>query len=218
VLDCRGTHASVNDTEVYENRYRYELNGIVYSGLSYAEGRCLEGEPATIEYLKDQPEFSRVQGMRRERFGPWALLIAVIPGIGLVIVMVCLRTGATRVRLLREGIAVQGRFAGKWATNTEINDRRVYRVAIDYKAHDGAVHSTVVRSTNPERFEREVQEAVLYDPQRLDRATTIDGLPGGLKLDEFGQFQAGGSWWSLVPPVLSLALNAWFIGSKLSGS
>jgi membrane protein YqaA with SNARE-associated domain len=208
VLDCRDTNTAVNDEEVIENRYRYELNGIVYSGLSYDTGRCLEGEAASIEYLKDRPEFSRVQGMRRDRFGPWAVLVAGFPGFGLAVVILCLRAGAGRVRLLRHGVAVPGRFVGKEPTNTRINEKMVYRVAMDYTAQDGSTHRATVKTTNPQVLHDQAREAVLYDPARPDRSVPIDSLPGKLKLDRDGRFQSGGSWGLLIVPVLSIALNA----------
>ena len=217
VLDCRDTNAAINDVEVIENRYRFELNGIVYSGLSYAAGDCREGETATIEYLRDQPEVSRVQGMRRDRFGPWAILIGILPAIGLAMVIACVRRGAVRLRLLRDGMAVPGQFAGKEPTNTRINEKIVYRVAMDYKVQDGSTHRAVVKTTAPEVLHDQAREAVLYDPARPDRALPIDGLPGKLKLDQYGQFQTGSSWAIVILPVLIVAINAWIIAAIFSG-
>src|SRR5436305_9618131 len=64
VLDCRDTHYSsggsdtVRGTPVYENRYRYQVNGDWLSGKSYDTGDCAAGHPVNVEYLAGNPEFS----------------------------------------------------------------------------------------------------------------------------------------------------------------
>jgi hypothetical protein len=223
VVDCRDTKYYIGGsrgsrgTPVYANRYQYLVKGEPLTGVSYATGECVSsGSRVMVEYLLAQPNYSRIIGMRHGLLSPWALLAIVFPAAGLASVIAGLRSGALRAYLLREGIAVRGRLTGKEMTNTRINGKVLYRVYVQYRAHDGETRQTMAKTTTPELLADDARELVLYDPLNPDRAVPIDALPGSLALDDLGNFQIAGRKGFLILPGLAVLCNAVFIVRNLT--
>jgi hypothetical protein len=216
VLRCRGTSYSVGGSDdspgdpVYAIEYHYTVNGASIGGVSYDTGSCLES-PVTVEYLIAAPEISRVAGTRRDLMGPWASLVALIPAIGLALIAGGVRKGALRVRLLREGVPVEGRVAGQSPTGTEIMGRAQYKVAIAFTARGDLHESATVRTTHPEELAIGPGATVLYDPADPRRALPISAFPGQVRDDGRGGFVGGRARSFLVLPAVSLILNAYLI-------
>ena len=216
VSSCRDTGYSVGGTKnsrgtpVYENHYRYTAGGVEFAGTSYDTGRCLSGEQVTVEYLTERPEYSRVEGMRRGLLGPWVLLVALLPGVGLGLAILGLFRGRLRVRLLRDGVPASGRVIAKTPTGSRTMNRVDYRVTVQFTAWDGSVRSVSVTTNRPEDLENGFGATVLHDPDEPGRALAIGGMPGPILEDGAGSF-AGGSPRLLTLPLLSLVCNGWFI-------
>jgi hypothetical protein len=219
VLRCEKTKFSVGGSEgragtpVYRNLYKYSVNDHLFESTSYATGVCADTGPASIEYLPEEPEISRIAGMRRDIFGPWVLVVAVIPAIGLIFITTGIVRGRMRLRLLSAGVPVSGKLVQKEPTATRINDRTVYKITFQYIAHDGVVRQTVARTHQPERLEDEPHECVLYDPDGPARAMLLDTMPGKIAIDEGGQMQARSRKF-LILPLLAIAGNLWWISLR----
>jgi hypothetical protein len=205
-----GGSDSSDGTPVFENRYRYHVGDQEFRGWSYATGRCLEGEAVMVEYLTAQPGYSRIQGMRRELLSPWALLTALIPGIGFAIAAAGFYRGVRRIRLLRHGVTAAGRVTSKVPTGAKTMGRADYRITVEFTARDGSTRSTTVITNEPERLGHEAQECILYHPADPAYAVPIDAFPGKLTLDHSGRILPGPSRRYLILPIVSLLLNAWF--------
>jgi hypothetical protein len=89
--------------------------------------------------------------------------------------------------------------------------RPVYRMTVEFTARDGMAHSARVTTNRPESLEDDARETVLYDAENPACAVPIDGLPGGVSLDELGRIVPSGSKSFLTLPALSLLCNGWFI-------
>ena len=74
------------------------------------------GEQVTIEYLPNTPSKSRIEGMRRDLWSPWILLLALFPAGCLIAVIFSVRTGLRRCRLLRLGMLTTGKLTDKRPT------------------------------------------------------------------------------------------------------
>src|SRR5581483_7264170 len=118
-LDCRTTRFTEGGsktrrgTPIYENHYRYTIEAKTYESFSYAKGTCLAGGPVQVEYLVRRPDFSRIAGMRRKPLSPWSSLAAIVPAIGLVMVLAGVWKGRRSIRLLRDGSPAVARFVEK---------------------------------------------------------------------------------------------------------
>ena len=216
-LGCRDTHYSVGGsrgsrgTPVYENRYRYEVDGSALTGKSYETGNCVAGGQVTVEYLLAQPGYSRIQGMRRRLLSPWAALATIFPGVGLAVAIVGLRQGRRRIRLLRDGLTAAGRVVSKVPTSAKVMGRVVYKVTVEFSSRDGAVRRATTSTNRPEVLGDEPTETVLYDPDDPANAAALDSMPGNVVVDEGGGLRAAGSRAFLILPVASVLVNAWFL-------
>lgn len=84
------TSSSENKTRIYAYRYSFRTpNGEEHKGVSYRTGRSHEpSEEIIVEYLPDEPSYSRIQGMRRAEFSPWVLFVVIFPLVGFIFVLV----------------------------------------------------------------------------------------------------------------------------------
>ena len=183
-----GRSESRRGVPIYENHYRYEVAGRPFQGSSFAKGQCVGG-PVEVEYLRAQPEVSRIAGMRRRPFGPWMSLIAVIPAVGMVMALVAFAEGRVRLQLplLRDGLLATGRLIDKTRTNVRVNNRRVYRMTFEYTAQSGVTGRVTTRTNRPAQLEDNVGALLFYAPADPERAVLLAGLPGSIAADETGQ-------------------------------
>lgn len=208
--NCWDTGYAIGEAPVYENHYRYQVAGQEFGGWSYATGDCPTGENVTVEYLRAEPGFSRIRGMRREVLGPWALLGALVPGIGVALVIAGLRRDIRRVRLLRHGSATAGLVTAKKSTGATVQGRPVYKITVEFTADDGRAHRVTVNTNEPERLQDKKPQCVLYLPSDPERAIPLGTLPGKLSLDHAGRILHSPSRKFLILPVFSLLVNACF--------
>jgi len=220
LLNCRPTSYSVGGSDdssgepVYANEYHYTVDGASIGGVSYSTGDCAPN-PVTIEYVKGRPEYSRIVGMRRDVLSPWAVLVALVPGIGLTIAVFGWRSGALRVKLLRDGVPVAGRVTGKIATRSETMGRKDYFVTLGFKARDGWEHSVISRTNRPEDLENAVGPTVLYNPDDPKRALPMASLPGTVSADGSEYFRGAPVVRYLLLPAASAIVNGWFLHRNL---
>jgi hypothetical protein len=57
----------------------------------------------TIEYNPSDPRVNRIKGMRTSPFGPWVLVVALFPAVGLAIAIAGFSSGRSQLWLLRHG-------------------------------------------------------------------------------------------------------------------
>lgn len=201
VLEVKDTGASEGGgknrrgTPIYAHEYSFTArDGTEYHGVSYALGQRLEpGQEVMVEYRRGKPAVSRIQGMRHAMFDTWAGFVVIFPVIGLIFVIVTLRSGLRMTDLLARGRAGQGTLKSKKPTNIRVNNQPLYKLTFELQTGDGRTCLVTCRSTRPEVLEDEPQEQLLYDPDQPTRALLLDQLPGSVKTDLSGQFAVGGA-------------------------
>lgn len=214
VVEVQETGSSENDTPIYANTYTYRVERLEaeYRGVSYSPGRQFEpGWSVTVEYLRDSPEISRLQGMRRAAFPPWVLCIVLpFPLVGLGFVAFGFRNGLKANRLLAGGRIGVGKLVSKTATGASVNEQPVYKLEFEFLADDGGLYKVTSNTHRPYALEDEPEERLLYNPYSPSYAVMLDNLPGSPDIDEFGQIQAADWASSLLPlvlPGLALLIN-----------
>jgi hypothetical protein len=218
ILNCRETSYSMGGSDdssgdpVYANEYHFSLNGESIGGVSYSTGDCASN-PITVEYLIGHPDVSRIAGTRRDIMSPWGVLIAILPGVGLLFVVLGWRRGALRVRLLRHGVMATGRVTEKVATNSETMGRRDYLMRVAFTAGDGSTQSVAMRTNRPEDLKGGPQ--VLHDPRDPSRALPLADMPGSIKEDRTGRLTGKGAWKSMALPAIALLINGLFVWKNL---
>jgi hypothetical protein len=210
VTGVEATSMSENDSRVQAVHYDYELGGQKLSGTSYTTRSTPPvGAEVDVEFVLGDPAMSRVLGMRTAPFSAVVAFVWIFPLIGVAFVAFGLRSGRNAVRLLEHGEFARGRLVAKEATNTRINNQRVFRLTFEFEDARGATQKAVVRSHLLAALEDEETEPLMYDPHR-DAAVLLDALPGRPQVDADGGFETvrpGVAIAVLILPALAVVGN-----------
>jgi hypothetical protein len=204
------TSSSENERTIYRVRYTFhDEAGVLHHGASFTLDRPAELGPWPVRYRSDDPSESQLDGMRRGRFSPFVLLVAIFPIVGLGIGISQLRAGHRNLRLLRSGAETRGKLLGKEATGVYVNEQPVMALTFEYEA-GGRTYTAKVKALDPSRLEDDPREPMLYDPRAPSRATTLDHLPGAPRIGAGGELEArpGVAFHLVIAPVLFVALVA----------
>ena len=211
VTSVKETGASVNESPVVANHYEFSVAGVHYEGTSYSTGGGKsEGDVVLIEYDEDNPERSRIAGMRRAQFGPLVLIVAIFPGIGALFIIFGMLGGVRRNALLRNGILAQGKLLGRERTNMTINDRPVWKLTFEFTTRDGQRREATASTTDTGRLEDEATEPLLYDPNNPSQAYVLDEVPARPQFEPNGELRG-----RPLPGLLSAIIPGIVIGANL---
>ncbi len=206
ISEIRATSARENKVTVYANHYLFRIESAEkeYRGISYTTGQSFSvGQAVTIEYLKGNPQRSRIQGTRSSTFPWWAAcMVIVFPAVGLGFVSVGFTQGLKGNRLLANGQVAQGKLVSKEPTNTRINKKTVYKLTFEFKTDEGQRYQAVARSHEPQKLQDEAWEQILYAPDNPNRSVLVDNLPGSPDIDELGRIQSASSTTGLLVLIL----------------
>jgi hypothetical protein len=217
VTSVETSSASVNRQHVMKNHYEFSVAGAPVRGTSYSTGSSVsEGDDVTIEYDPADPMRSRIAGMRRALFGPWLMLVAIFPAVGVLVIFFSTKYGFKRNRLLRDGVLTTGKLISKQATNTTVNDQRVYEFTFEFAARDGRRGTVVARTSQTRRLEDEKDEPLLYDPNDLARAYMLDEVPARPQIEQ-GQLRGRptAALLALLLPVGAIAVHGFILWLKI---
>lgn len=217
VTRIEGTGAEENDTAVEAHHYEYSVAGRTLTGISYSTSHAVaEGAEVTVEYDESTPERSRIAGMRRALFGPWAAIVVIFPAIGYLILYFATQTGLQRNHLLREGILTTGKLIDRQPTNVTVNKRRVWELTFEFTDRSGQRREAKARATDTSLLQDDAREPLLYDPNDPSTAYVLDEAPARPRLEN-GQLVGRplAALASLVIPLLVIAANALIVYSQL---
>lgn len=180
------------DTPVYAIHYAFTgPDGAEYKDVSFNTGKQFdEGQTVTIEHLQDNPQVSRIKGMRRKPIGFFGLTAVAFPLIGLLFITIGARKGIKANRLLALGEQTTGRLKSKEKTNTKVNNKPVYKLTFEFNIPEGMTYETVAKTHDTAKLEDQTEEPLLYDPMRPSYAVMLDNLPGNPRIMENGTIRA----------------------------
>ena len=169
-LGAEETNMSENETYVIKTFYRFTADdGNEYEDISYGTGTWFDqGEAVTVEYPKGKPGYSRIEGLRREAFGPVTLLVLIFPGVGLLLIAIAMSKNLAAVRLLRNGRIGSATYQSMQSTGGSINDRPIMRMTFLFE-HEGNEYLIETSTHEPERLQDEAQETLVYNPDNPGR-------------------------------------------------
>ena len=172
---------------VYRNLYRYAVDGQTLRGASYSLGQCVSRGSVTVEYLLLDPATSRIIGMRRRPLSPWAALAAIVPAVGLTMVLVGIFRGRGKLKLLCRGLPASGHLIQKLETNSRTMGRADFLMTFEFTTQYGLIAQTKIFTNQPEPLESEPETLVLYDPAKLSGGLLFRSLPGEVSIGRDGQ-------------------------------
>lgn len=202
------TSASINDRDVVENRFKFEVGAKTHYGASYTTGRSVKaGQVVTIEYVPSNPTMSRIKGQRNNLFPGFVILfVGLFPGVGLAFAGTVMWMRFKALGLLVNGDEALGKLVDMSATGTEINDERVYKLTFEFDV-DGKSHKCIVKSHRTERLEDDELEPILYSPDDPRRSVAIDSLPGMPRILDDGSVRETRVISFLIAPALAIGGN-----------
>ncbi len=192
---------------IKEFHYSYSTPQGSFSDQSYSPTINFQPhETVVVEYSSKDPHLSRILGTRAHVFSAAISFVGVFPCVALGFIFFGTRKGSRAVNLLTNGILTKAKFTDKRSTNMTVNKRPVFEYFFEFKAFDGRLCKTSVRTSNPELILNEEQESLLYHPEYPERAMLIDDLPAQVK------FTPSGAIDSYKSNMLCLLLPAVIIG------
>lgn len=214
VESANQTNMRINRVRVIAHQVDYQVAGQTYGLTAYTSGKSVApGTAVTVLYRVDKPAIAKVEGMRTDAFGGGpVLLVLILPLIGLGMALAYFLRGLRSLRLLRTGQLAKARLTERHATNTRINNQRVWKLIFAYSVQGRSYrHSFATHQIAGLLDEQE--ENLLYDPAHPEHAVLLDGLPGRVRIDgNTGQLtpqQPGTSLMMLIAPV-AVALMGYF--------
>jgi hypothetical protein len=189
--------------EVFACDYEFHVEGETRRGTSYGNETHV-AQAVTVEFRRDDPTISRVQGMRAAPLDAVAVVAGILPLFGALVLVSGIWSGLSAVRLLRDGAATRARLVAK-------EEKRAGRrrwVVLTYRFEDATgVERTHVENTT---WAPTTDEALLvHDPLRPERAMLVDSIPGSPRFSEMGELEPASSFAPvlLVLPAIAVAAN-----------
>jgi hypothetical protein len=219
VTKVEETGASENEQAISASHYQYSVAGELFQGKSYTTGGSpAVGEEVTVEYDPDTPRRSRIAGMRRAMFGPWAAIVVIFPAIGLVFLIPGMLSGRKRNHLLRNGMLTTGKAIDRRPTNVRINQQPLWEVVFEFHDRNGQRRECCARAVDTTRLEDEASEPLLYDPEDSSKACVIDEAPARPKFGVDGELEGRpfAAVRALIVPGIVVGLNALLLWTKLT--
>jgi hypothetical protein len=168
-------------------KYRFQVQDKVVEGTSYTRGAGpKEGARRKVEYRPDQPEISRLQGMRHMPFPAAGWTVALFPLAGWILLVRNWLASSRQIELLRRGRIGQARLVSKEPTSTRVNKQRVYRLTFEFTTQEGETAKVTTRTHQSEHLEDQQDEPLLYDPQAPWRACLLDAMPSRPRVESDG--------------------------------
>jgi len=145
--------------------------------MCYTTGRRWnDGEDVTVRYHPNDPSLACVDGARLTKTGAGAMLVVLLPGVGLTLVFIGLTLRKRTLRLLTHGHLAEAMVTKIERTSTRINNHYVFKIVlkrIDLPSNPPLevrkYHPDVVAFAR-DRLETKQPVFVLFDPQNPRRA------------------------------------------------
>jgi len=170
------------DWNIYAHYYRYYLAEYgEYSGVSYAEGSGYSvGAKVDVEYLKNDPETSRIKDMRTAA-PPYFAIFIIVPIVifllilGFVLVLKNIIKAIKNNILLKSGVIAYGELISAIATNVSINNAIVYKMVFEFGVQDRK-YNVFVKTHLTRNFSSK-HEKLVYNPKHPYQAVIVNSLP-----------------------------------------
>jgi len=197
---------------IYKYFYVYSLKGKSYKASSVAIDRPIDKEtPLVVEYLKERPSISRIQGMSPGRHltgGVTSIVVIIV--IILIAFLAVYSMTAKRIRLihlLKNGLTATGTVKSKNLLSRS-SGREWYEVTYEFTV-DGNRYQVKDRPYYTERVEIGERRTLLYDREKPHKAALLDNIPCSIVFDESGRIMSDSPRSTIITlliPVASITL------------
>jgi len=208
---------------IYKYFYIYKVMGKSHESSSIGIDRQINKQTTlVVEYLKNSPSISRIQGMSpglhlSGRVTPIVVMIVIIL-IAFSVVYSMTHKRVRLYRLLKIGRTATGAVKTKKILSRS-SGKEWYEIVYEFVV-DGCVYQVIDRPYYTERIEMGDQRTVLYDQNNPHKAALLDDIPCSIALDESGQISSGSllstATISLIPiaSIILIIVSIYFEFSK----
>ncbi|MGB0833173.1 MAG: hypothetical protein ACPGR2_01480 [Psychrobium sp.] len=208
------TNTEINEETVWANVYEYTDDaGYTYVRDAFTTGWSFSvAETVKVKYVTDSPEFAQVEGASNSFFGSWALLFYLPPMIGIFFIKSGISQGLIDLQLLKNGKIVKSKLVDKKPTSVVINDRTVYEMQFEYSSGKDK-HRRTLSTSHPEKFEDDVHEYLIFDPNQPEKAQLVDDLSANVSVTKNGGLKLGSSLSIAVflMPLILVGPHLWYL-------
>jgi hypothetical protein len=131
VTEATPTGMSVGEVQVVKYHFNYTVDDTLMSGVCYTSGpRWSTGAEVPVRYLGGSPAVACIDGARCSAPGLLGSLVLLFPTAGLAIAGAAVLSQKRRRRILEQGNLHEAEVISVEQTSIEINDERVYKIAL----------------------------------------------------------------------------------------
>ncbi|MGB3468923.1 MAG: hypothetical protein WBA74_26800 [Cyclobacteriaceae bacterium] len=175
IVNLEDTNVAVDGQRMTKYYYSFSVGDEVFSSQSY-EGNYLQvDDKVLIEYLPENPEYSRILDSTKTMSG---LFLNYLLGLILLAFTVMLIFHTLKIirfaKIISKGRITDGKKISSNATNTVINNRPVYKITYEYEV-DKSIYNTSCKSVDHEDYKN--TERVVYSVDNPEKSLLFTNLP-----------------------------------------
>lgn len=177
------------ENDWYENSYTFftpegqQLNDFSYS---QSVGKSA-GQPVTVVYPAGKPYLSKIEGMSRDTLSPLYLFFLLIPGIGLLSIIIGVVISFRMASLLRKGNIAEAELISHTSESTAETNTPLTKLTFAFEDQRGERVKFTYETANPKELMDEKTELVLYPPDNPEKAMLLDSVPTKILVDDKGR-------------------------------
>lgn len=192
ISDISEASVEINEEEIYNYTFSFSIDGQSMQGTSSGVYNGLkEGDITAIEYKEHNPIRARILGTSTTLFPVWVVFCLIFPFIGLIFMIIGYRNNIKAWRLIKHGKFTRGKMLKYEATNTEINEKRVYAYEFEFKV-GGKTYISKCKTHLTNKVEDEKLEKILYNPSNPKDSIVYDACSTAPAIDHFGKLEQAG--------------------------
>jgi len=182
----RGSSSSSQGSPVYKYSYSYtDKNGLGHEGISYSTKNY---NRVSIQYLKNNPDYSRIKGALRKPMPPLVGFVFIFPIIGIFMTIKGIKKGMISYFLLKHGYPAEAKIVERNSTSQRINNHEVINYELEFSIKNGTKYRSSFKTHLTDNLDDEDTELIFYDPYKPEVAIPFDALTTKPLINTEGRF------------------------------
>lgn len=181
VVSYTPTTSKENKRIIYLLTYNYTVNGITYTGKAYSSDPDLginRSKTYQVQYLRDAPEVSQINGFRSTKFSLIGILLFMLfPIIGAFCLVSGIITLLNTLQIIVFGKSSQATVISTQETNIKINRVTLFKVLLEYTTHKGERLQANITTSSPELFPIQSVQSILYNSIHPNKILALKDQP-----------------------------------------
>lgn len=179
IKNIEETNVSVNGQDIDKYFYSFSVDNNIYFSQCYGPFYLDIDDKVLVEYLPNNPNVSRIVSSDNSTVGLFPIYLFGIASIIFSILLIMHVAKTIKYgSIISRGELIEAKQISKEATNTKINNRRVYKLIYTYEVY-GINQELVHKTTEPNKFKN--TERVVYNQDAPASGIIFSTLPTNIK-------------------------------------